>query len=186
MQLEIDSTEDFGLEAYRSLFEEIMFDIGKIPMIERAKLSLNPRTPLFIFSIRFKAETADRTIGDIANVRGEKGSVHVTVTDERYAPNILDALWTRYGRGSVIQKTRFDIDVADADSADVGAIVVSSGEDHAREMLGALWRSMPEGIKNRHTYISSRVITVVATEELLLPEMLEAGLRIHEEMGGGD
>ncbi|NLU46110.1 MAG: methanogenesis marker 17 protein [Euryarchaeota archaeon] len=185
MELEIDSTEDFGLEAYRSLFEEVMFDIGKLPTIEKARVSLNPHVPLFIFSVRFKSATADKTIGDIANVRTDEGNAHITVTDERYAPNILEELWRRYGRNAVTQQTRFDIDVAGAIGKEVEDIVISSGEDNAREMLGALWRSMPEGIKNRHTYIGGRVITVVATEELLLPEMLEAGLKVHEAMGGG-
>ena len=50
--------------------------------------------------------------------------------------------------------------------------------------MAALWRTMPEGIKNRKTLISDNVITVVATEEILLPEMIEHGRQVHVTMGG--
>lgn len=43
---------------------------------------------------------------------------------------------------------------------------------------------MPEGIKNRKTLMSGNVITVVATEEILLPEMVEEGRKEHIAMGG--
>ena len=45
---------------------------------------------------------------------------------------------------------------------------------------------MPEGIKNRKTLISGNGITVVATEEILLPEMIEKGMQVHKAMGGSD
>ena len=50
--------------------------------------------------------------------------------------------------------------------------------------MGAIWRTMPEGIKNRKTLIDGNVITVVATEEILLPEMIAEGRAVHESMGG--
>jgi hypothetical protein len=62
--------------------------------------------------------------------------------------------------------------------------VVSSGEETKREILGALWRSMPEGIKNRKVLMDGNVITVVATEEILLPDMIGEGKKIHSGMGG--
>ena len=71
-----------------------------------------------------------------------------------------------------------------AKDTDVNAIVVASGEDDRREIMAALWRTMPEGIKNRKALISDNVITVVATEEVLLPEMIERGRKVHVAMGG--
>ena len=63
-------------------------------------------------------------------------------------------------------------------------MVVSSGEEDKREILGAIWRTMPEGIKNRKVLMDGNVITVVATEEIMRPEMLKEGLAVHESMGG--
>ncbi|MBR2093125.1 MAG: DUF2113 family protein, partial [Candidatus Methanomethylophilaceae archaeon] len=68
--------------------------------------------------------------------------------------------------------------------AEIGSMVVSSGEEDKREILGALWRSMPEGIKNRRVLMDGNVITVVATEEIMLPGMIEEGEAVHKRMGG--
>lgn len=182
MEVEIISPESYAEESYKALFTLIMADVGKAALIEYARIVLEPKTPLFIFSIRMKANPADKTIGDVANVRVDGGNVHITVSDERYAPDILSKLWQRYGRDSVDQQTRFDMDVAGADDEELSALVVSSSEESTSEIIGALWRTMPEGIKNRHTYISGPVITVVATEELLKPEMLARGKEMHREM----
>ena len=110
----------------------------------------------------------------------------MTITQERYAPDILKELWARFGRKAVYQQTRFDLDVQGAKEEDVEPIVVASGEDDRREIMGAIWRTMPEGIKNRKTLISDNVITVIATEEVLLPEMIERGRQVHKAMGGSD
>jgi putative methanogenesis marker protein 17 len=184
MDVEIQGIEQFGSDSYKALFEEIMSDIGKSEMIDKAKLVLDPHRPLFIFSIRLRSEPTNRKIGDVANVRSEDRNVHITITDERYAPEILNQLWKRYGRGSVVQQTRFDMDVAGAKSDDVNSMVISSGEESMKDIVGSLWRTMPEGIKNRHTYIDGPVVTVVATEEIFQPDMLAEGIKVHEEMKG--
>lgn len=110
--------------------------------------------------------------------------VYVTITQERYAPDVLRALWTKYGRNKVVQQTRFDIEITGAKMAELQEMVIASGEDDLREIMGAIWRSMPEGIKNRRTLIDGGVITVIATEELMQPEMMDEGRAIHVEMGG--
>lgn len=184
MDVEVQGIEQFGADSYKVLFEEIMSDIGKSEMIDKAKLVLDPHRPLFIFSIRLRAEPANRKIGDVANVRSEDRNVHITITDERYAPEILNQLWKRYGRGSVVQQTRFDMDVMEAKVEDVNSMVISSGEESMKDIVGSLWRTMPEGIKNRHTYIDGPVVTVVATEEIFQPDMLAEGIKIHDEMKG--
>lgn len=184
MNIEVIGDDQFGSEAYRKLFDEIMSDLDKAVLIDRVKLVLKPKTPLFIFSLVLKAEPARKTIPDVSNVRSEGGGIHVTITQERYAPDILTALWARYGRANVYQQTRFDIDVKDAKESDLYDMVVSSGEEDVREIMGAIWRTMPEGIKNRKTLLDGNVITVVATEEILLPEMVEEGRAVHASMGG--
>lgn len=182
MEVDIISTDPYGEDAYRELFSGMMADIGKAALIEYAKLVLRPKEPLFIFSVRMKGDPADKTIGDVANIRVDTGMVHVTVSDERYAPDILAKLWAKYGREAVDQQTRFDTDVIGANEKDVSAIVVSSSEESLSDIVGAIWRTMPEGIKNRHTYITGPVITVVATEERFQPYMLDEGLKLHREM----
>lgn len=184
MDIEIIGEDPYGNDAYSKLFEEIMSDLDKAVLINKVQLMLRPDIPLFVFSLILRAEPARKTVADVSSVRNDPNGVHVTITQERYAPDILSALWARYGRSNVYQQTRFDIDVTGATEQEMSEIVVASGEDDIREIMGAIWRTMPEGIKNRKTLIDGNVITVVATEEILTQEMLAEGRRIHSSMGG--
>ncbi|MCL2032080.1 MAG: methanogenesis marker 17 protein [Methanomassiliicoccaceae archaeon] len=188
MDIETVAEDKFGAASYENLFREIMSDIGKAFQMEKALLVLRPEIPLFIFSIRLRTEPASRTVADVSNIRTEGGTIHITITDERYAPDILRELWARFGRDSVRQQTRFDMEVDGAPENEVGSIVVASGEEYMKEIVGSIWRSMPEGIRNRQTYIDGPVITVVATEEVFEPHMLEEGMGFHRKMteGGKD
>ncbi len=184
MDIEIIGEDKFGEPAYRKLFEDTMSDLNKAVLIDRAKLVLKPSVPLFVFSIVLKADPGNKTVVDVSNVREEGSTTYITITQERYAPDILKALWNRYGRNRVVQQTRFDIEVANAKMSELQDMIISSGEQDLREIMGAIWRSMPEGIKNRRTLIDGSVITVVATEELMQPEMMEEGIAVHKSMGG--
>ncbi|MDR1405380.1 MAG: methanogenesis marker 17 protein [Candidatus Methanoplasma sp.] len=186
MDIEVIAEDGFGGGSYENLFREIMSDVGKAFHTEKAALVLRPEVPLFVFSVKLRAEPSSKTIADTANIRTEGSITHLTVTDERYAPDILKELWGRFGRDSVEQQTRFDMEVKDVPEKDISSIVIASGEEYLKEIVGAVWRSMPEGIKNRHTYIDGSAVTVVATEERLEPWMLEEGLGYHKKiMGAG-
>ena len=184
MEIEVAGEDRFGCDAYAHLFEETMGDLNKAVLIEKAKLVLRPEVPLFIFSIALKAEPSRKTIPDVSNMRAEAGNVHITITEERYAPAILSALWGKYGRRAVIQQTRFDLDVVGGKEEEISAMIVSSGEEDKREILGAVWRTMPEGIKNRRVLTDGGILTTVATEEIMQPWMMDAGREVHAEMGG--
>lgn len=184
MDIEVVGDDKFGDEAYRKLFEDTMSDLNKAVLIDKAKLILKPSTPLFIFSIVLKADPGNKTVVDVANVREESNMTYITITQERYAPDILKALWTKYGRNKVVQQTRFDIEVSGAKISEMQEMIIASGEQDLREIMGAIWRSMPEGIKNRRTLIDGGVITVIATEELMQPEFMDEGKKVHASMGG--
>ena len=184
MDVEVIGEDKFGEPAYKKLFEDTMSDLNKAVLIDRAKLVLKPSVPLFIFSIVLKGDPGNKTVTDVANVREEGTTTYVTISQERYAPDILRALWTKYGRNRVVQQTRFDIEIANGKLSELNEMVIASGEDDLREIMGAIWRSMPEGIKNRRTLIDGGVITVVATEELMQPSMMEEGYAVHASMGG--
>jgi putative methanogenesis marker protein 17 len=184
MDVDVIGEDKYGSAAYAKLFEEIMGDLNKATLIERVKLVLKPDVPLFVFSVVLKAAPSRKTIPDAATIRFEIDGVHVTITQERYAPDILRVLWARYGRSNVVQQTRFDLDVAGAKEEELAEMEISSGEEDMREIMGAIWRTMPEGIKNRKTLIDGHIITVIATEEILRPEMIEEGMQIHKFMGG--
>lgn len=184
MDIEIVTDDEYGFASYTKLFEDIMSDIGKAALIDKARIVLKPEVPLFVFSIRMKAEPSSKKISDLASSRQEGPAVFITITDERYAPEILQRLTDRYGREEVDQQTRFELSIMSASEKEVRDMTVTSGEEAVREIIGALWRTMPEGMKVRQTFVTGQVITIVATEEIMQDSMLEEGKTIHREMGG--
>lgn len=182
MDTEVVGPDAYGNDAYRQLYDTIMNDAGKGVLIERSKLVLKPEIPLFIFSVRLINEPVQLHISDAASVRQENKDVYLAISDERYAPEILSQLWGKYGRAKVEQQTRFDIVVSKAKEKDIMELPIASGEEAKKEIIGAMWRAMPEGIKVRHNISEKNVITIVATEEKMLPDMIEEGEVIHKEM----
>ncbi len=184
MDITVRGTDPFGNEGYKTLFSDIMNDLGEALAVEKAELVLKPEIPLFIFSVKLRSEPINKTIADVASIREEGSGVHITITDERHAPEILNQMWTKYGRNSVDQQTRFDMNVSNANFKEVSETVVASGEETLKEVIGSVWRSMPEGIRVRHVFISGTVVTVLATEEIMLPEYMKEGADVHIAMGG--
>lgn len=182
MEIVVEGPDQYGNDAYGKLFDDIIGDIGKSFMFRKAHLVLKPEVPLFIYSVMLKNHPSSKTIGDVASFRAEGTELHMSISNERYAPDILSTLWKQYGRGKVDQQTRFDLIVHDAMQEDIENVVVSSGEESIKEIMGAFWRSLPEGIRVRHSYVDGRVITVVATEEIMRQEFLDEGRELHETM----
>ena len=182
MQLEVEGPEKYGNESYKKLFETVMGEMGKALSLDKARLYLHPATPLFVFSVVMRTEPRSRTVADAASIRTEGNDTFVTISDENYAPEILSALWKRYGRDRVDQQTRYDIKINGADDAEIENMEISSGEDAKQEIIGALWRIIPEGIKARHNISEGRVITIAVTEEIMTPELKEKAMGIHKEV----
>jgi putative methanogenesis marker protein 17 len=184
MDIEVTGNDEYGNQAYKDLFATIMNDAGKALFIDKAKIVLRPDIPLFIFCVRLVNEPQNKVITDAATLRQDGTDLHMSISDENYAPEILSQLWKRYGRDNVNQQTRFDLVVANADEKEVGSMQIASGEEAKKEIIGALWRAMPEGIKVRHNISEGSIITIIATEEIIRPEMIAEGQKVHDTMKG--
>lgn len=182
MQVDVVGPDEYGNAAYGKLFENIVGDIGKTFMIKGSKLVLMPELPFFAFSVILRNAPGNKIVSDAASFRPEGSDLYVTISNERYAPEILTILWKKYGRDRVIQQSRFDILVTNAEEKDIRDLVISSGEEVIQEMLGAFWRALPEGIRVRETFVDGKVITVMAVEEIMTPENLKMAKELHEEM----
>ncbi len=182
MRLTVEGTDDYGTAAYEELFRRILADMGKSRAIEHARLVLRPDEPLFIYSVRLRARPERLMMKDVSEYREEGNDVHLSISDERYAPSILSKLWTLYGRDSVDQRTRFEMIVKGADTEELDNIEVVSGDKVKNEMIDALWRTLPEGMKSRYHVSSPQTVTILATEGILQPEMKEEARRLHAEM----
>ena len=184
MDIEISGPDSYGCKAYEEPFKGIMSEAGKAVSIEKAKLILDPKTPLFVISVLLRNEPESKTIADAVGIRTEGKDVHIAISDENYAPEVLSSLWKRYGRDRVDQQTRFDIKIENADEDEIAGMQIASGEDARQEIIGALWRVLPEGIKARYNISGGRVITIAATEEIMIADMKNKAHSIHDEVTG--
>ena len=182
MEIEVVCDDEYGGEAYRKLFNDIIGDIGKSSMFVQAKLVLKPDVPLFIFSVILKNKPGVKIMADAATFREEGDDLHLSIFNEKYAPEILSILWKKYGRQNIEQQTRFDLVAHGCKEADIRDLVISTGEESIKEVMGAFWRSLPEGIRVRKSLVDGKVISIVATEEIMKPELLNEGIKIHSEM----
>ena len=185
MEIDADGPDEYGCGSYKELFKGIMNESGRSAAIEKADMFLDPQTSLFVFSVVLRNEPESKTIADAVSIRTEGKDVHITITDENYAPEVLSALWKLYGRSRVDQQTRFDIKIENADEDDILGIEIASGEDAKQEMIGALWRVLPEGIKARYNISDGRVITIAAAEEIVTQEIKAKAIEIHNRVRSG-
>ncbi|MCL2786181.1 MAG: methanogenesis marker 17 protein [Methanomassiliicoccaceae archaeon] len=184
MEIDVTGTDEHGCVAYEELFKGIMSEAGKAVSLERAVLYLDPKTPLFVFTVIMRSAPESKTVADAVSIRTEGKDVHITIADENYAPEILSALWRLYGKDRVDQQTRFDLRIENADEDVIAKVEIASGEDAKQEMIGAMWRVLPEGIKARYNISDGRVITIAATEEIVTQELKDKATKMHEEARG--
>lgn len=182
MNVDVSGSDANACESYRVLFESIMNDVGKAVLIDKAKIVLYPEIPLFIFSVRLINEPTNKVVSDAASIRQDGMDTHLSISDEKYAPEILSQLWRLYGRDHVEQQTRFDLIVYGGKEEEITNLQISSGEEAKKEIIGVLWRAMPEGIKNRYNISDGSVITIVATEQIMQPDDKEHGMKVHKSM----
>jgi len=184
MEIDVTGPDEYGCEAYKELFKSILSEAGKAVSLEKAYLHLDPSTPLFVFSVVLRNTPESKTIADAVSIRTEGKDVHITISDENFAPEVLSALWKAYGRDRVDQQTRFDIRIENADEERISGIEIASGEDAKQEIIGAIWRVLPEGIKARYNISDGRVITIAATEEIMTDELKERAMSLHLDAKG--
>jgi len=185
MEIEVTGPDKYGCDAYGELFKGAMSEAGKAVSLEKACLYLDPETPLFVFSVILRNQPESKTIADVVSIRTEGNDVHITISDENFAPEVLSSLWRMYGRDRVDQQTRFDIKIENADEDVIAKIEVASGEDAKQEIIGALWRVLPEGIKARYNISEGRMITIAATEEIVTQAIKDKAMELHSKARSG-
>jgi putative methanogenesis marker protein 17 len=185
MEIEVTGPDKYGCDAYETLFKGAMSEAGKAVSLEKAMLYLDPETPLFVFSVILRNQPESKTIADVVSIRTEGKDVQITISDENFAPEVLSALWRMYGRDRVDQQTRFDIKIENADEDAISKIEVASGEDAKQEIIGALWRVLPEGIKARYNISEGRMITIAATEEIVTQGIKDKAHEWHNKARSG-
>ncbi|NLX48047.1 MAG: methanogenesis marker 17 protein [Euryarchaeota archaeon] len=182
VEFELEGTEQYALESYQWLLQRILMDMGISTMVERVRLVIRPDQTLFIISMRIKQSGSKRPLYDIADTESQEGGTFITIKDESYAPRLLSNLWHKYGRERVQQLTRLEIFVEGAPVEEITDIRLDPEEEVRSQLLDAMWRLLPEGLKVRNEYFNDDVMTIVATEHGMTVDFIAEAQNVHRNM----
>ncbi|HOE53328.1 MAG TPA: methanogenesis marker 17 protein [Methanomassiliicoccales archaeon] len=185
VKFELEGTERYALESYQWLLERILIDMGITTMVERVRLIIRPDQTLFIISMRIKQAGSKRPVSDIADMEAQEGGTFITIKDESYAPRLLASLWRMYGRERVQQLTRLEIFVDGVPVEELSDLKLDPEEEVRSQLLDAMWRLLPEGLKVRNEYYNDNVMTIVATEHGMTVDFLAEAQKVHSSMVQG-
>lgn len=184
MNIIVEGTDPYGNEAYHELFRRILIDLGKNRVVEEVRIVQRPADPVFVYSLRLRTRPERRVLSDVATLRDEPEGARLTISDEVFAPAILSILWERYRRDRVDQLSRYEISVQGVSVEEIEDIEVSSGDKVKNEIIDAMWRTLPEGMKARYNLTEGNVLTILATEDKMTEELKEEARAMHRAMGG--
>lgn len=186
VEFELEGTEQYALESYQWLLERILIDMGITNMIERVKFVIRPDQTLFIISLKVKQAGGKRPVHDIAEMEQQEGGTFITIKDESYAPRLLASLWRIYGRERVQQLTRLEIFVEGVPVRELEDLKLDPEEGVRSQLLDAMWRLLPEGLKIRNEYFNDNVMTIVATEHGMTVDFIAEAQKVHTSMIKGE
>lgn len=184
VEFELEGTEQYALESYQWMLERILMDMGISTMVEKAKFVIRPDQTLFIISMRIKQASGKRPVHDIADMEAQEGGTFITIKDESYAPRLLSTLWKLYGRERVQQLTRLEIFVEGVPREEISDMNLDPEEEVRSQLLDAMWRLLPEGLKVRNEYYDDNVMTIVATEHGMTVDFIGEAKKVHSYMKG--
>jgi len=182
VEFELEGTEQYALESYQWMLERILMEMGISTMVERVRFVIRPDQTLFIISMRIKQSGSKRPVYDIAEMESQEGGTFITIKDESYAPRLLSSLWKLYGRERVQQLTRLEIFVEGVPVEDLSDMKLDPEEEVRSQLLDAMWRLLPEGLKVRNEYYNDNVMTIVATEHGMTVDFIAEAQKVHANM----
>jgi hypothetical protein len=90
-----------------------------------------------------------------------------------------------YGRERVQQLTRLEIFVDGVPVEELSDLKLDPEEEVRSQLLDAMWRLLPEGLKVRNEYYNDNVMTIVATEHGMTVDFLAEAQKVHSSMVQG-
>jgi putative methanogenesis marker protein 17 len=174
--------ESFAYDNFESIFRQILQDLGITRSVLAFRIVADPAAPYFLISIRLGRARSAIKVSDMSQLNPHTGGASITITDEGWAPALLNKLWQKYGRDRVEQLTRFEMLVRGVDADELSDLELDPGEELKSKILDAVWRVFPEGFTVRYNIVDDRALTIIGTEHDMKPEWIEVARTVHKEM----
>jgi putative methanogenesis marker protein 17 len=176
------SDESFAYENFESIFRQILQDLGITRSVLAFRIVADPAAPYFLISMRLGRARSAIKVSDMAQLNPHTGGTGITITDENWAPALLNKLWQKYGRDRVEQLTRFELLVRGATIDELSGMELDPGEELRTKLLDAVWRLFPEGFKVRYNLVDDKVMTILGTEHDMKPKWIDLAKKMQQEI----
>ncbi|MDF1533471.1 MAG: methanogenesis marker 17 protein [Methanosarcinaceae archaeon] len=190
----VESTISEEAEHYKQIVSDGLTDLVLVRSIDKIKVVITPEETLFQMVIVLRGGLAPIKISDFAQAGvgtfGES-EVVIDIENEAYLPQLLVALWAKYGRINVHQPERKTVSVScEYLLKEVPLIEEMVVEDPQRTLQSRLIdlaiRATPEGFRVRYHSLNGNHFIFVATEDIMKKEWIEQAHKMLDELLGGE
>jgi len=157
-------------ESLRKLTEDTLKDSGLGKKQRKVIIAIDIGIPAFYMAVRFKSDVEPIILDNIATIREQSNKMKIQINQERYYDQVIEKLWSIYGKDMVEQSERNIVYLNKKDD-DIKSIVIYDLTEEIRERtIDILWSILPEGFKVRHFKHFDDGFILVATD---VPQMKE-------------
>ncbi|MDY0385916.1 MAG: methanogenesis marker 17 protein [Methanolobus sp.] len=186
----VESTVPEEGDAYKSIVADIITELVLGGAIGRIKVLVRPEESLYLMAIILRGGQPTVKLSDIASVEiGDltKKEVRISITEEKYLPELLELLWARYGRAKVFQPERRTLVMnAEDTSAEIDFLKDMVVADPKRTLQSRLVemaiRATPEGFRVRYHSMDPHKFVFVASEDIIKPEWIQEANEMTTEL----
>ena len=190
----VESTIPEEAEHYKNIVRDAITDLVLVRAIEQIKVVVKPEDSLFQMVIVLRGGLSPVKVSDFAQV-GEgtfgESEVVIDIDNEAYLPQLLENLWTMYGRIDVHQPERKTVSVNFENPLEhISEIEEMVIEDPQRTLQSRLVdmaiRATPEGFRVRYHSLTGNHFIFVATEDIMKNEWIGEAHKMLDELTRGE
>ncbi len=182
----VESPDAVGAKTTRTLIQDTLSDLALNRVIEKLKVFVDPREPVFIFAALLRLSMPSIRLKDFAKIEMGalgKDEVKIELQREAFTVKLLNKLWERYGKENIEQPDKKIIVVKTdplKEMDTMGELVIDEPQQEVLDRLidAIALRIIPEGFRVRKHELTGSHVLFVASEDTLKPEWLAKGKEI--------
>ncbi len=186
----VESPDAVGAKTTRTLIQDTLSDLALNRVIEKLKVFVDPREPVFIFAALLRLSMPSIKLKDFAKIEMGalgKDEVKIELQREAFTVKLLNKLWEKYGKENIEQPDKKIIVIKTDPLKEMDAMGELVIDEPQQEVLDRLidaiaLRIIPEGFRVRKHELTGSYVLFVASEDTLKPEWLAKGKEILESL----
>ena len=172
---EVDSTEPVGGALYRRIASTVITDHDLLRVLAKLRIFIDPQVPVFIAVGLTRTVPRNVVVSDFCGVTYDGDKVTLIIADETYLAPLLELLWNRFGKETVVQPDRFTIEMhlKEGESTGLEEMVVADPiEGLFKDLIYTLQVICPEGFRVKRQSFQDGRFWFVASENTLPEDVM--------------